>query len=583
MNTISLYNNINNYQPIPIVKTSTVGKISNPHSIPTKKMGISYPAIYFTGKLGVKEPDIEPLSITSSKQLSKLYNNYKKDLMDTSLDDIQKSVDELTQTTEFSQKDILESMQVLTQFGNMRSITTIGKALDNENIGSLGYISKPSIFYNPKIPSSYENRFGLNGSLDYVMLQKSNYPLSGEEKGILLDNNTLDKLENLKKDKSIEFKKLMTSNTKFFIVSSIEDGISFLNRKKDLTTETKELLNKAKKLNISPRNAINHEKIERAKNLGITPIIIENMNKPTVKNIYNQLQPEQISKKELALVLDSTAKYYYPDSKEQRTACKDNLISYLTDNLDVYTPKKISKDLKQLHAIIQRKVNSFDKSENDTIYLIPKAKKSYDLIGYQYQLINNIPKEKFITINSSKECEQLDIKNKVVVIVDDCSLSGASLLYSENHSYKSLANKAKDCNANIIFAPLLLSPEAKSKINKRIDMQNRTGKDCIVSINETKFGDDIDAQNIYLAEKALGEEGWELSNYCIIFPYMCPDNNTEFAANIGLFHNINYRNNNELNNGINNLTNIKTLHKTASLIAQNVTDILSKKAAGEKC
>ena len=59
---------------------------------------------------------------------------------------------------------------------------------------------------------------------------------------------------------------------------------------------------------------------------------------------------------------------------------------------------------------------------------------------------------------------------------------------------------------------------------------------------------------------------------------MAPDNNSEFAANIALFHNLNYRrNNNKLDSTLFALSNIKTLYKSPKEIANLTEDLLAEK------
>ena len=82
---------------------------------------------------------------------------------------------------------------------------------------------------------------------------------------------------------------------------------------------------------------------------------------------------------------------------------------------------------------LQKNIEKFAKSKgktmDDVLYLIPQPEKSYDFVNYQYQLVNNVPQKQFVNCTDinwypkSKENQ-----NKIFAIIDDCSLSGSSLV-----------------------------------------------------------------------------------------------------------------------------------------------------------
>lgn len=566
------------YQQKPVI--AKVNKIQNYPAYNNMTGNICYPPVYFTGIINKTERP--PFKDSTVEKLDNVFENYKLQLDETSIDDINASVETLENSTAFSQKDILKGMQQLTQFGNIRSLNNIGNVLEENEIGVIpnnGIMFKAYISGTP-LKTVFQNNTGQNASFEYLFLKKDLHTLDGGKLGIFLDKNKLDDLEEFKKNNPEKFEQIKhKKNIKFFVVSGLENGISFLDRTKDLTKETKKLLDKSKKYNISIEEAIDKETLERADKLGIKPIIIKNKTPATIDNIYNQLRPEQFSKNELKAVLDATVMKRF-EKPNDRIECKDGLASYLENKLEVYTPERLSKELKIMHSNIKKTVKSLGKTMDDVIYIIPSSQKSYDLIGYQYQLINNIPREKFITLENEKSINKLDLKNKALVFLDDCSLSGSSLLEDENFKYSNMGYLLKNNNANIIFSPLYASQNAEERLERAIIRRNRKDKDFILKNNkdEKNWDDNIeDVKTKLFVKESLGDMGWNGSGYCIIFPYMTPDNNSELASNIALFHNINYRQDSEnFNDRIFTLTNIKTFHEIPRQISHLTNKLLKE-------
>lgn len=562
---LNIQNINNNYH------SQYISKIKNTKSSDNLNKNVvfsTYPDVYFTGDFASKI-ERPKTNLKTAKMLNEIFDKYRKNLEETDIFVINDSINELAKTSEFSKTEILEGMQVLTQFGNIRSIAKIGQTLEKHDVDTI--LNQDALFYikaNDK-PSAnlLKNNFGLNSTLDYIISQKNNYKLDGTKTAIFLDNNTIDNFEIFNKKFPNQFYKLKENkNIKFFLVSGLEDGISFLNRNKNLKDETLKLLKKAKKEGLSPQESIDKEKLTRIKALGIKPIIIKNTKTGTPQNIYNQLRPEQMSKRELNALIDATVLYSPNLSKENQTIIKEEIAQYLKNEMHIYTPERISKNIKLMHQEISNTINKLGKTMNDVIYLIPDTGKSYEMIAYQYQLINNIPKEKFITLHSPQDYNNLDTKNKVITILDDCSLSGTSLMEDENFIYCKAALYGKDDNINIILSPLIISEKSAKRINQKINDLERNNEDCIITTNIISSKHNNKLKNI------IGSSGWPNNeSHCIIFPHMCPDNNSELAANIGLFHNISYR---KASNNLVSESNIKTYFNNAKKIAEKTEELL---------
>lgn len=558
---------IGQYQPYMLHNITSPKLIENKSSI----SNYHYPAIYFTSNINkTQRPNWKE---DTKIKLDSVYENYKNKLYEITPKDLENICDNIEKNSNFSKHEILNAMQLVTQFGNMDSLKVIGKALNEHDIGFIpnnstdfqAYISSSSI------KNALNNNFGLNATLNYCFDKKELQSLDGNKIGVLIDHNKINDLEKLSKNEINDINQ--RNNLKLFILSGYENGVNFIDRTTNLEQQTINLLNYAQINNMPADVAIDNEILKRCKNIGINPIIIKNKKEPTISNIYNQLKPKQISKNELKATIDATSINTFEEANKQ-SECVNGLVQYLNNTLEVYTPERISINLKKLHSKINKQVKAIGKSEKDIIYIIPETGKSYDLINYQYQKINNIPKDKFITLKDETSLKKINTDNKVLVIIDDCSLSGSSLLEDENFNYYTTASYAKHNNSNIIFAPIFISREAKERLQNAINKRNRGTEDFIIDTN-TNNKNWINGINNDI-NKALGENTWEDSRYCIIFPYMSPDNNSEFASNIAVFHNINYSGNN--NNFIDNiftLKNIKTFYNNPEKI-YNITNKILK-------
>ncbi len=537
---------------------------------------LNYPAIYFLGNIHNKTTR-PPFKDNTLQTFNNMYDQYTQNLHQTTIEDLSNVHNEIINTTNFQSKDILESMQLVTQFGNMDSLKIIGDELYKHDVGFIPYNGNTFLSYINNTPAekALNNNFGLNATLYYLFEKKELQAIDGKNIGIFLDNNKLNDLEELSDEelKYIQNKK----NIKFFILSGYNNGVNFINRNKDLKQETVSLLNYAHKHNMPVNEAIDDKILKRCEKLNIEPIVIKNKKESTIENIHKQLKPNIINKKQLTAIIDAAAINTVENINKQ-VECKDGIVKYLDNTLQVYTPERLSKELKTINKKIEKQVQTIGKTIDDIIYIIPTAGKSYDLINYQYQDINNIPREKFITLKDENSLKKIDTTNKVLVILDDCSLSGSSFLEDENFDYYTNSTRAKGNNSNIIFAAIYASDKAEERINNAIRIRKRTNQDFIIKTNknEKNWNEGLkDEAQEKMLNKALGENSWKDSKYCIIFPYMSPDNNSEFAADIALFHNINYKeNDNIFDNFIFSLSNIKTFFDYSQKVATKAAKLL---------
>lgn len=547
------YNNIKTNEK---VTTNTI--ISNNQ---LTKSATNFKGIWWTRPQNIantqKINKIIPFRESALAQFDKVYTNYHNSLNEVSIEDIKNAVTNIEKTTDYPREKILSTMQQATQFANLRSLDLVIKKLKKNDILNVGAIMHQNYLT--------ENMFGLNRSLNYLITQKQMGSLHGEDNAVFLDKNKIEQIKNCN-DCLKELKYNNYKNIKFFVLSGFEDGINFLNRNKNLEETTRELL---------ARKDIDEKILKETKALGIEPIIIKNEQEPTIENIYNQMRPEQMSKKELNATIDATLFDRIPE-QDKRCDVKSDVIQHLDNALMVFTPESIAKNLSEIHKNIIDFNKAQGKQKEDILYILPTEKKSYNLITHQYQLVNDIPQNRisdFIDLNLRSK----DSQNKTFVILDDNTISGESLTESLIDLYKYKSSLEKH-NNNIIIAPIFSTEEGINAINKYIINNNRQSKDILITNQKQHKAWNANIKDENSLDIALGSTFYDFYNPypkkpCLIFPYMAPDNNSEFAANIALLHNVNYR----LTGATRGFHTdcIKSYSRDCSYIADSIKEILN--------
>lgn len=521
------YTNSAKTQNKPFENTQSVPIKNNVHFYALKSYEKAQNIMLAKAKACAKTP--RPITKESaSKEFNELFTEYKQDLHETPLSDIELTVKELEQ--KHPKNKILSTMQQATQFANIKSLKTVIKALNKEKVGSIGDITKT------EQPEFVKNNFGLNITLHYLINKKRMGELSGQNNAIFLDKNKLAQLKDEAKTDPLYIKNLVNdSKNKFFVLSGFDNGINFLNRNQKLGDKTLKLIKK---------DNIDDNIINQAKELGINPIVIKNKNEATTKSIYEQMRPEQMTQDELNAVIDaSIIKLRIPNADAQSNV-KTDTIKYLHNNLLVVSPESMSDGFANIHQNIIKFNKSINKSEKDLLFCIPDSEKSYGLINHQYQLTNNIDKNKFTDIETILEnINSPKLKNKTIVFLDDCAISGESM--TDNFfPFAERMDSVNQQNINFIYAPLLVTTKGTNKIQEVLYKNNRK-QDKILFHKQINNNWEKDIENPNLLSHVLGKTAfgyqWQYNEKpCVIFPYMAPDNNCSFAANIALLHDINH-------------------------------------------
>lgn len=492
--------------------------------------------------------------------IGSVYKDYKKSLGETSLSDIKTISLNLSKELQVPKKEVLEAMQLVTQFANMKSLKLISESISKQKIEYLGDDSMNLQRVAYDIGLSKENRpkffadTGIHRSLVYIFDKKGLAPISYRRSnriGVILDEEKINQLEQIKKSEPENFEKISKSkDLKFFYISGWETGIPVVDRTKSLEEKTRELLLKSKKENKPVKKVIDSSYMDRIKSLGITPVVIKNENLATEMSIYNQMRPEQMCRAQMQNIIEANS---IVRTSELTNASLDEMAKYndaaaknLKDTLCVYTPEKMSMDLKKIYDDIE---NYAKENNKQTLYVIPnKTAKSTDYIYYSYKKINKIDSSKFMPISAINDSNRMsydgsqlypdarviDPKKTLLVFLDDCSISGDSIRKIRTYD---IAAAGVSKQYSLLFTSLKGTDNAVEEFHSR-KFKNPA---------ELIFLEKIALQDVKKNKKLvkqIGHPTFTTEASAIVFPYMAPDNNSKFASNVALLHNIKYNSQN---------------------------------------
>lgn len=493
------------------------------------------PAIAFCGR-------VEPTSYLKStyKKVKNFYSEYKNSFGEVSYKDIERMADNVVNNSGHSREDVLGVMQKLTQFSNMQSVNIITEMLKKRNVTEIASCSRyledsSKILLNPvnREVNLMQDSVGIHRTFTYLLESKKRIflPITKRKKfAYFLDSDNVSVLEKMKMNDIDEFNKIKSNpNIEFFFLSGWDNGINFLDRTKNLESETMRVLKYSEKVGVSPEQAVNYQMKKRIKALGLSPIIISREGMPKEQCIYNQMASEKMTEQDFFNLIDANSQYRGKNVL-QRTRIKDDSINYLSEQMKIYTPEIMSEKIKEMHKMIVEKAEKRGYYPEDILYVEPEPIRSNTLINNMYKKINRIPDEKFISISDAMQ-KKTDFKDKFIVFVDDCTITGESLdgaVETSRVIFDKKQPKLFACICGTEGAVLKFPRKYNSEILV-IDMLRSvpTSKNSVCSsrLRETVGNPD------YMKGEAT----------CLIFPYMSPDNNTELASNIALFHTKSFR------------------------------------------
>ncbi len=380
--------------------------------------------------------------------------------------------------------DVYYTMGVLSEFSSYKSWDKFKKIFKDMNVNSI----RPNVRDGSK---------GEGVGLSYVMsyLNEKNcrdLMYSCRKSIVMLDSKLLKKLS---QNKEIE------NHEHYFYIKNFENGYNFLNQGESFEDFTTNVLKKIKNkgdIKTSLDEYLNGKNMEMIKELGIKATIVSANTVATPQKIADNLNPIIIS---------------YSDFVDFLNTNNDDFIFDFMNKMNLLiTQRKLSQDLKKLHSKIKQVTNNSD----NVYYAVLDTTKSFGLINYMYQKINNIPDKNFILNEDPTFINHLE-KGSYVVMLDDASISSSTIL-NDRFDYNNFKIMLHKPDIKLVFAPVYVTDYAKDLISKAL-----RGKDLFVYEKMLPHCSSQILDKVNLPSLVEELNGNFLTSF--VLPYMGPDTN----------------------------------------------------------
>ena len=499
--------------------------------------------VFISQKKSTNEVEQEKPDYSNIEAFSKhLEEKFKLMHLDYTESDITNIVSDISDKTGASKKTVAKVISRLTQFSSYSQLSMFEKDLNTNKITSLARIDAEHV--------------SLNDVMSYLMDKKAQIHLDSNEGKdcIFIDDVMLDYFEKLKNtygnygQAPLLFNKIQNGQKKLVLIDGFNAKVdgedishTLFGSRLSLEKSAEKIVREMQK-GTSLDEIMNGDTIKRTKEIfgdNVDIALIKNRTtKPTPKNIAETMESLHPNKKDIEKSL-----YVIPRlapkarlTREGEDKTREFLSKYYDYMLCSFSQESLTKELKEKYKAIENKVQELGKTMDDVVYIIPETGKSYDLITYQYAKTNDIPHgqiKRFDGYNIDKN----EAKDKVFVVLDDVVGSGMSITLSSfdyGHFCDHILNNTE--NSNFIFSPVCVNVDGKKKIEEKIAINKRDGKDFLISNeapNYYEFKKTLPYEDKHIhaiEENVLGKCGFGRNRACISFPYMIPDNNSSASG-----------------------------------------------------
>ena len=544
-------------------KISGIREISNAH----------YPVLNFKGDYNYTpvasvKPIFEPVGhYDDLDKFSELFaDKINSQLLAPTEDDIQNLIKEIQFKTKANEKEVKEVLYNLTAFSGYQSFDKISEAIKKYNIGQFGL--------RGILLGSIANSLS-NYAIDYLVRNKKFCEHGGKKSAIVLDDQTLKAIENLKKSKDENDRK----NYETFIEDINNGDIIFLNLKgwdiktinngyksanfltgsgylKDLAIETINSLKSGKNENKIYYSDFKERLYKLTKDdvkkqkLHFEDVYPQGKTNITSKDILDNLKPNTITKEQVKAYIKSYLQHTKTVFDKENVSCV--LLKYLDEMTRVYSIDSLAVSLKNLHEKIKQTAEILGEDESNLSYIVPDTQKSFAIISAMYALVNNLSQEDFDNFYRVSDKN----KSKTKVVLNDVSGSGATekkvicnYKFYQDEKVKIiyapviLCQKALNCPRSIYDYPSAHSYEVAmydlSEIKDLLlsrDFPNPDGLDDTGINYNQKLNEAMDKNFKLLTKDDLEtlfnkiDTGYDDLTLSVAFPYMIPDNCSDLAS-----------------------------------------------------
>ena len=526
----------------------------------------------FTGlKIQTEEDTFTPNKPSNTEYFKKTYNNIQNNLEVLSDEDIDKTINKISNKFPDLKKDeILGLLHRLTSYSSYKSMNYLAKSLSEQHILGIYDYLEFFVYREKKIEPQndinfFKNIFPINYTdfvteipkgigiplgciMDYLTCFKYAMDYRSQKLGLILDKNSITMLEELKKSSPNKFKEDFLENKNLIpiYIDDFENSYNFLNQGKAFdeialkAAQKYDILKKSIKsfpTEKIPDIIFNFNNLNRIKELGFTPIRIPTIknNEITSRTIAENLNPVIPSESEFE---EAIKKIVEGNGKIDNNQAERLLLDYLNTNLAIYSSRSLSKKLQLLHEKILENVRQKGYSEDNIYYTILHPNKSFGLITYQFQKANNISNDKIVYWIGSGHQLNIDFKlpeKSTIVVLDDCFISGNTIMYEMlDYGLESKGHTLRDKNVNLLFASVLATDAATNRVKKNIKYADRENNDDIISIDTRNINwiDNINKKDQINFLKLIRQDKHIMATTAVVFPYMGSDTNAPGLRNL---------------------------------------------------
>ena len=471
----------------------------------------------------------EDLDVFSKEFVKKL----ETQLLNPTIDDINKMVLRLSNRTQASDDLIMEVLFRLTQFSSYDSLFDIEKVMHKKGLDFV----------------SYTGFLSINAVFNYLENRKFNFCSTPNSKEtFFLDNMLLEMLEASKSKKFLYEDELSYFNAKIskslskicvldgfdvkagngkYYSCGFASGSGYL---ESLAYDVIKRVQAGENLD----EILNGDLIKRFKTCvpdysGEFLIIKKNRpEKITSQLILENLRTKNINECNLKKYLN--IKPGYTDSESEFKTYQKALMKYLDNFCMVFSPATFELEMMKLGNKI-RKINN--QSNKDFLFYVPDEYKSYGLMTYMFAKCNQVPFDKIRISNKvyDDDCQ--------LFVVDDASISGKSI-ESAYDALNMLFSINGSNQTEVYFSPLV-SVYPKDSFDESINLIDNIkvgslnefidGNSFVSYVQSGEKNEPFD----YMEREVLNDNfdrGFLGCTSAIIFPYIIPDNSPLIIAKI---------------------------------------------------
>lgn len=448
------------------------------------------------------------------KECDIYYSKLQKSMGIVKPQDVAVTAVRVSKKTGISLHDVYKTMGVLSQFSSYKSLESIERILNDCDIGLISGL--PSAFLDKSLP--------ISNVMSYI--SSKNLKLKGQENAIIVDSNLINTVKNMDtKARKIFLDYIKEFDYKLVYFDNFENGYNFLNQEKSFENFTIDVLKKAKSYQKNNGKSIDYNvqyilNGENYKNMRMLSggghiEVIRQDSIDTPEKIADNLNPILPSKEEFKSIIDEIS--------QGKPKVQKEILSFLNKTMTVVTPKQYSQYLQDIHKQLLEYLEQHGKTMDDVYFVIPSVTKSFMPANYIYSKVNHIDNPKYVFLPQEYELMPDPVENlpedAVAVVVDDCVLSGLSML-EEAFPYSELSHTlSKD--KNIVFAPIISLHIGKQELERVINAKKRDDKIiCGKLLQDYR----IKSKNLTIVFDKINNSHLTTS---LIFPYMGPDFNCE--------------------------------------------------------